>query len=586
MSEDFAEDLFISLRDLPRRPGRRGRSFRALPMADAIFWAARYHDAIGTTGLIETWLDEDFPTRKAANGKKVGRPEKCGVRAYLVAMTALTLSEQKISLTRVHEVLTGDLSERDRELLQLPPRRPGVPEMDYTVVTRIAAKVAATFDPRPFPARCGLTEEERDRLNAARDPEVMATKQRRADELTSLLLLGGWKMLPRDVRRRWKGDLTLDGTVHPTWGQRRKRYTSNRTAETVSPEANAGWHIKERDGKKQIDFGYEAHLVLATSQRRLDDDFPRLVLGLSLDTPSVARGANAVAAVSAIRAAGLPAGLLVSDMGYTRLKPENYHLPLRRLGYGLLMEYDKDSTGLQGTHKGIQLVDGSLYGPCLPAEFKTLHKDLAEGRIDEDIHRRRLEQRAAYAVRPKRRGDGSISVAHRCPAAGPNATATCPLKQPSPGVQRGNRKALTLIHTPPSDPPPICANVESVSVPVEFGARYRQEIPYRTDEWFDVYRRTRNEMEGRNQYLKDREHQSLADPGQRRFRGWAKQLLALVLKIVAANVQVVLSFIDRTEDAARSPRPPRGRRPKAKAEEQLPDATGPPIRIINTPKAA
>lgn len=585
MSEEFIEGLFTSLRELPRMPGRRGRSFRALPLSTAIFWAARYHEAVGTAELIERWMDEDFPTRKAANGKKVGRPEKCGVRAYLVAMTALTLSEQKISLTRVHEVLTGDLTERDRELLQLPPRRPGLPEMDYTVVTRIAAKVAATFDPRPFPSRCGLTEEERDRLNAKRDPEVMATKQRRADELTSLLLLGGWRMLPRDVRRRWKGDITLDGTVHPTWGQRRKRYTSSRTAETVSPEANAGWHVKERDGKKQVDFGYEAHLVLATSQRRLDDDFPRLVLGLSLDKPSTARGANAVAAVSAIRAAGLPAGLLVSDMGYTRLKPENYHLPMRRLGYGLLMQYDEDSTGLQGTHKGIQLVDGALYGPCLPDALKTIHEDLAEKRIDDDTFRRRLEQRAAYAVRPKHRGDGSVSVAHRCPAAGANATANCPLKQSPTGVDRGHRKALTLVLTTPSDPPPICSNSESVSVPAEFGARYRQEIAYGTDEWFDVYRRTRNEMEGRNQYLKDREHQSLADPGQRRFRGWAKQLLALVLKIVAANVQVVLSFIDRTEKAAGSPKP-RGRRPKGKPDTQLPDATGPPIRIINTPQAA
>lgn len=586
MSEDFTEGLFTSLRDLPRRPGRRGRSFRALPLSTAIFWAARYHEAVGTTELIEGWMDEDSPTRKAANGKKVGRPEKCGTHAYLVATTALALSEQRISLTRVHEVLTGDLTEHDRDLLRLPPRRPGVPEMDYTVVTRIAARVAATFDPRPFPSRCGLTKEERDRINADRDPRVMAIKQRRADELTSALLLGLWFMLPRDVRRKWKGDITLDGTVHPTWGQRRKRYTSSRTETTVSPEANAGWHVKKHDGKIEADFGYEAHLVLATSQRRLDDDFPRLVLGLSLDTPAVARDANAVAAVSAIRAAGLPAGLLISDMGYTRLTPEKYHLPMRRLGYGLLMQYDKDSTGLQAAYKGIQLVDGTLYGPCLPDALKTIHEDLVEKRIDEDTFRRRLEQRAAYAVRPKRRGDGSVSVAHRCPAAGPNATADCPLKQTPAGLDRGHRKALTLVLTTPSDPPPICSNSESVSVPAEFGARYRQEIPYGTDEWFDVYRRTRNEMEGRNQYLKDREHQSLADSGQRRFRGWAKQLLALVLKIVAANVQVVLSFIDRTEDAARSPKPPRGRRPKGKPDVQLPDATGPPIRIINTPQAA
>lgn len=63
-------------------------------------------------------------------------------------------------------------------------------------------------------------------------------------------------------------------------------------------------------------------------------------------------------------------------------------------------------------------------------------------------------------------------------------------------------------------------------------------------------------MEGKNRVLKDALAAAIADPDQRRFRGWAKQVTALVTKLVAANVEAMLAFIDRREDDQR-------RQPKA-----------------------
>jgi len=58
---------------------------------------------------------------------------------------------------------------------------------------------------------------------------------------------------------------------------------------------------------------------------------------------------------------------LGADRGYTQVAPEHFHLPVRAIGYSLVMDYmdykDQD-LGRQANSGGAVLVDGCLYCPA------------------------------------------------------------------------------------------------------------------------------------------------------------------------------------------------------------------------------
>jgi len=147
---------------------------------------------------------------------------------------------------------------------------------------------------------------------------------------------------------------------------------------TRSPEDNANLHTKKRDlrdlpnvpdtelkqrgqSKQEWTFGYEAHLALMTGTPGCES-FPRFVLGVSLDRPGLQPGMNAVAAVNGIVKAGLPVGIMTTDLGYSQQLPENYALPVKALGYSLMHMFktnaktkadERFTLGIQDTFQGV-----------------------------------------------------------------------------------------------------------------------------------------------------------------------------------------------------------------------------------------
>ena len=139
----------------------------------------------------------------------------------------------------------------------------------------------------------------------------------------------------------------------------------------------------------------------------------------------------------------------------------------------------------------------------------------------------------------------------------------------------------------PSDPPPCCANSASVSVPFNVFARYVTALPYKTPEWKRHYRDTRNQMEGKNRFIKNPLDADIASSGERRFRGFGKQLFALLTKLVSANIQTLVGWLDAND--AGEHEPPikrRGRRPEPGLDQYRPRPTGPPIRVVGPAPAA
>ncbi|GLX41287.1 hypothetical protein Sros01_73600 [Streptomyces roseochromogenus] len=81
--------------------------------------------------------------------------------------------------------------------------------------------------------------------------------------------------------------------------------------------------------------------------------------------------------------------------------PETFHIPVRDLGYRPIWDYRIDQLGIQGSHGGALLVDGTWYCPHLPEALITVPSDLLDKKIDKDTWRIRANARAAYRLRPK-----------------------------------------------------------------------------------------------------------------------------------------------------------------------------------------
>lgn len=591
----MATDFLEALRALPNSPntGRR-HALKATVPAAAIALAAQYVDQSKAEQCITEWLNQDYPNRL----KNIGRPANFTLRSYLVAVLACAIARVPVSLTQIHYLLVSDLPKATRQAMGLPssPAKDTDTRLDtarrqssYYSVVRLSTKVASVIDPRPFPSHRGLTRDEQADIEAARDLRTMERNQRRADQLTSQMLTAIWAMLPGETTRAWRGDITLDATVVPVFGQKGHRSNRRVTPGADSPEANAGWHAKTQDrrdtadtngkpGATEYTFGYDAHLAM-TAGDGVGSIFPALVLGMSLDRPGCAPGLNAAAMLEGIPAAGLPTGLLTVDMGYSQLDAANFHLPVRALGYGLVMMYKSNETGIQATHQGAVMVEGTWYGPCIPKPLINATQDYFADRIDEDTYRSRITQRAQYALRLKSKTADGARYQWRCPAAGKGATMRCQHKPEMP-LPPG-AKPLPLALGAPKNAIGVCANTTTITIPVTVGARDFQEIPYQSKRWRSVYASARNQMEGKNRYLKNAVDAAIALPDHRRYRGLGKQVITLLVKLVAANITTVLTFLDKAErDQGEPPtRATRGRPRNPGLEPYLTDPHGPPHRL-------
>ncbi|WP_298338265.1 hypothetical protein [Ferrimicrobium sp.] len=213
-------------------------------------------------------------------------------------------------------------------------------------------------------------------------------------------------------------------------------------------------------------------------------------------------------------------------------------------------------------------------GPGYENSYKVLvdaTKDHRAETIDDDTYQARIEARRAYRLRPKGRPDVDGYVQMMCPAAGPSATLTCPLKI----AERKSTAGLPNIVNPPEHPDIICTNKTSVTFKPTAGAKYAQKLLYGSQEWHQLYASARNTIEGFNGYVKDSDHGALGDPGRRRAAGFTNQFLFTTLIVAASNIRKIMSFIEAQETKVDPT--PRSRKPRRR--DRLSDV----ITIKETP---
>jgi hypothetical protein len=251
-----------------------------------------------------------------------------------------------------------------------------------------------------------------------------------------------------------------------------------------------------------------------------------------------------------------PSPLVVGDRGYfANAKPENLQLPVRALGYRIMTDYRDKQLGDRLGYAGAMQVEGAFYCPGMPAYLRDATIDVRKKLITKDVWRNYIAARKPYLLRRKElpATDGSVKL--MCPALGPNATVTCPIRDAQPGFtspaifkDRHGKERLPIPILPSNAPAPleqglICKNKSSVRFPLQAGAKFLQALLFGTEEWSRLYKSARNLIESVNAYIKDEGHEALGVPGLRRARGATEQYILVSLLILASNMRRANTFI-------------------------------------------
>lgn len=538
-------------------------------------WVKRAAGLIDDSGLCENlaqWRAED----KALKGPG-GRPAIVGDRLVLILLAILAFEHRDLMVTNMARIVRKRLSPKARVLLGIPDD--GASEAEwYHRLWRATHTLVDVIDPFPYPKGFSRkerhTKEEFKKLIDSRDPAAATRNQRRLDALTNTLLETTMQLIPRDARRKWKGNVCIDATPVPVYG---KKGTSKHGLFT-SIEPDAAWYVREGDHRDReaqpgtgkpvtkADWAWEATLgVMAANDPTGAHEFPYLVTGIGFGKPGHDISGMARALFGSIKDRNHPIGKAIGDRAYfPNSKPEDLQIPLREDGWELVFDYREDQLGVKENYAGALQVEGAWSCPSMPdalIEATTAHR---EGLIDDATYYRRIEQRRQYLLRPKERPNPDGAVPMMCPASGPNRTVACPLKRSSMVASATGRTALTVIQNPPSEPDRICTNKTSVTIPLAAGAKYSQSIQYGSLRWHQIYACGRNTMEGFNGYAKDQSREALAASGKRRLRGYAAQYLLITFLIVSANIRKIRKFVEErrkagTDTVVRKPLPPRVR---------------------------
>ncbi|MDA8183762.1 MAG: hypothetical protein M0035_04985, partial [Actinomycetota bacterium] len=196
---------------------------------------------------------------------------------------------------------------------------------------------------------------------------------------------------------------------------------------------------------------------------------PNLAVGLAMARPGVDPAGTGVRVLARVRARGFAPGYLGADRGYTQGLPTRFHLPVRSLGYRLVMDYRAEHLGRQANSQGASLVDGTFYCPAMPEILVTAAADRRAGEIDDETFTARITARAPWRLVRKEGPDHDGYERYGCPARGDHPHLCCPLRPEVAGRHVGKVPVLS----PPETPPKICTQ-SAVTIAPDVGARFRQ----------------------------------------------------------------------------------------------------------------
>ncbi|MCX4849031.1 MULTISPECIES: hypothetical protein [Streptomyces] len=524
----------------------------------------RAHQLVERSGIIPLLHQAQQRARKS----NAGRTRTVSLRALFIAMTLDSWRNHgRVVLAEVADILAHQLTPAARAQLALPawPDNADGFESAYLAVRRAFHAAEAVMDPSPLPKR-RLPRADALRLEQQADQEQLAARRQLLVEVTNRIVEASLAPARAVIEEFWDGSAAVDATPIRTFSR-----GVSATGPDTATDPDAAWYVREgnhRDpatapqacnthsgGKtrkaKRYLFGFEATLVVtgdtsaappgstSAAARDHSQHLPALVLAFTVHKPGHDPAGNAITALRDMRRRNYPTGWLAADRAYNAALPENFHIPVRDLGYRPIWDYRIDQLGIQGTHAGALLIDGTWYCPHLPETLTTTTADLLNKKIDRNTWRARIDARASYRLRPKAAPDHRGARRMLCPAAGTHPTVACPVKHRSLG--RDPRLPLIDITPTPTGHPEICRR-ESLTFTRDIGIRHWQELDHGLAPWVHHYFRLRNRVEHFNGYAKD--HEAIERSRTRRIRGIAAQSLLLAFQIAHANHRKLASWLD------------------------------------------
>ncbi len=512
---------------------------------------ARLVDQSGIIATLDQWRTADAIERHAG-----GRSAVLNDRALIVAMLLLALDGKGILITRIAELLQHRLTDDSKAILGIDNASGGSFVEWNNRAWHAFHRITVLIDGYETPRRSRLTREQFALIEKNRTANAanLTFKQKRLDWFCNQLLETTLQLLPRRVRRRWKGSISFDATFTQAFA----RGTRNNSP-VCSIEPDAAWYVREGDHRdtpppdskkplRKSGYGWETTIAITTNPN--ETKFPYLAVAMTFDKPGFNIANNARTLVSSLIDRKHPAGYAIADRAYfPNSKPEQLQLPLREAGYKLVFDYREDQLGIIATHKGAILVEGNWYCPSMPTALiaATIDYRSRTNPITEHEYGQRIKQRPRYLLKPKQNADADGYQVWSCPAVGDYATVACDLKPESVKSPRAAGRTRIPVASLPSHPDDICKQ-KSVTFTPTAAAKYVQPLHYKSEQWQHIYATGRNAMEGFNGYLKDPNRNTIAAPGLRRVRGRAAQQLVVAFLIAAANIAKIRQWLEQNPD--------------------------------------
>jgi hypothetical protein len=275
--------------------------------------------------------------------------------------------------------------------------------------------------------------------------------------------------------------------------------------------------------------------------------------------------------LTAMPAAGIPLGDVLTDSGYAHRDAGAWALPLRQAGAQLVQDLHPHDRGPRGTHQGAIIANGNLYCPTTPRpllELGPLARDAT--REQAAAHDQRTAELSRYKLGRLTADDADGYHRVTCPAA--MGKIRCPLRPPSMLLDRSRPEILT-----PPEHPPACCDQQTITVPPEVNAKTAQKHDYPSA----AHRRSYSRRTGA-----ERGFATAKDPASNDIsRGWcrlmgpAPLMLFATCLLIVRNQRILQAWNTRQEENARRAAkglPPKPRRRRRKTLTALAATTRPP----------
>lgn len=541
--------------------GLQGLGARPIVTDEHLDIAIRLVERCNLRTKFDAWI-ADY--RRSQNKRGGGRPPVLHPATVYTLFLTLQLETRPMHFSQVASLLSG-LTDSQRSRLGIDPKSAASADEWYDRAYRAWHALEEAIDPYPRPGRHerptkAAYDEATQRCES--DPHT-AVRRQRLDELANLIVEATLAEIPKEHRPASYAAV-IDATPMPEFalGQAKARKRSLQPHERMSIEPEAGFYARGRENHaddpklpaSNVRYAYELEVLVGMHPDvARTKDAPIVILGIGLHPPGEQIGQNARKVLEGVLSRGHVIDEFIADRAYLPgAKVEDLQGFLFDRGIRAVMDYRKDQVGIQALHEGMIMVDGLWYSPSMPAALRNLGQEYKKAMAQYDSAKLRgerpeepdftsqFEARAKFAFRRKERPDRSGATPMMCPAVGPGATLSCPLKAlTTPG-------ARFPVLDVPAHPGKACTNTTSISVPRDADGgkalKYQQHYAYGTTEWKSRYGR-RNHVESMNYYLKGAKGIDLDVPGRRRVRGASSKYLLASMAAAVANLHRINDFL-------------------------------------------